>query len=262
MPDNQHIRVRPRKEQMATTPGLLQRLVSSADEWECRWSVEKVRLLTELGKAILPTGEWGRAGHPDNGQPHLYLTFDDGPHPDTTPYLLDVLAQSNVEATFFLIGSNCAKYPELVRNISAAGHRIGNHSYNHLLMPMLSTKRIAAEIQRTNDVIAEITGEAPSIFRPPFGLMDARVGKCLQELNMTPVYWGSAPEDWLIPGSARVIRRVMWKITDGTLIVLHEGGHLGDQTIEAAKEIIYRSKSLGYQFSKVNVRAGLQATGR
>lgn len=226
-----------------------------ADELLCRVSNHKMEFFTRLGKAVLPCGYWGRSGVEVHGQPHVYLTFDDGPHPSTTPYLLEMLAEHNIRATFFLIGSNCAKYPELVRAIHDAGHDIGNHSYNHLPMLLLSTREIEREITRTNEIIQDITGEAPRVFRPPFGIMDHRTARCLKEKNLMPVYWGSAPEDWLIPGSHRVIRRVMWKIADGTLIVLHEGGLVAGQTLTAAKEIIYRCKSQGFQFSKVNVRA-------
>jgi peptidoglycan-N-acetylglucosamine deacetylase len=229
-------------------------IMEGADELLCRVSNHKIDLFTQLGKCVLPRGYWGRASDPD-AEPHVFLTFDDGPHPATTPKLLELLEADNSHATFFLIGSNCKRYPELVRAILDGGHVIGNHTYNHLPMPFMSTKMLEQEIIGTNQIIEEITGEKPHIFRPPFGVMDYRAGKILREQHMTPVYWSAAPEDWLIPGSHRVIRRVMWKIADGTLIVLHEGALLAGQTIPAAKEILSRCKSMGYQFSKVNVRA-------
>jgi peptidoglycan/xylan/chitin deacetylase (PgdA/CDA1 family) len=229
-------------------------IADGADQILCRFSNTKIDLMTVLGKRVLPAGFWGR-GAVDSSRPHVMLTFDDGPHPATTPLLLDLLEEFGVRATFFLIGTNCRKYPELVRAIHDAGHIIGNHTYNHLPMTFMSTAQIEREIISTNHIIEEITGEAPHIFRPPFGIMDHRAGKCLKELGMTPVYWGSAPEDWAGPGAHRVIRRVMWKIADGTLIVLHEGATLAGQTIPAAKEILYRCQTLGYSFSKVNVRA-------
>jgi peptidoglycan/xylan/chitin deacetylase (PgdA/CDA1 family) len=231
---------------------LLTRFTYIADEIWDRFTVQKISFVTGLGKRMMPAGHWHGTGE---AEPSLYLTFDDGPDPETTPRLLELLAEHGVPATFFLVGSNCAQYPHLVRAIAEAGHRIGNHTYNHQLLPMKQTKHIEEEISRTNDVIEEITGVRPTIFRPPFGLMDERTARCLTEQGMTPVYWGNAPEDWLNPGSHRVIRRVMWKIADGSLIVLHEGSFLAGQTITAAKEIIYRCKSLGYQFSKVKVRA-------
>ncbi len=230
-------------------------ILEGADELMCRVSNQKIDLFTQLGKFVLPTGYWGKAAANEQRDPHVYMTFDDGPHPATTPYLLELLEQNGMHATFFLIGANCARYPELVRAIHEAGHVIGNHSYNHLPVSFLSAKQLQHELQSTNEIIKEITGTTPTMFRPPFGIMDQRATGCLKDNGLTPVYWSAAPEDWLIPGSHRVIRRVMWKVTDGTLIVLHEGGLLAGQTITAAKEIIYRCKTLGYQFSKVNVSA-------
>ena len=233
---------------------MVRAIMESADELMCRVSNTRIELLTQLGKAILPRGYWGKASEPDC-DPHVLLTFDDGPHPATTPALLRLLEQFGIHATFFLIGANCERYPDLVRAIHEGGHVIGNHTFNHLPMTFMSSAQIEQEIRRTNEVIESITGQAPSLFRPPFGIMDHRAGRVLRELQMTPVYWSSAPEDWNIPGAHRVIRRVMWKIADGTLIVLHEGALLAGQTIPAAREILSRCQVMGYQFSKVNVSA-------
>ena len=122
-------------------------------------------------------------------------------------------------------------------------------------MPVLPDKLLEEEITGTNDIIERITGSRPKLFRPPFGLMDHRAARLLKEQDMTPVYWGSVSDDWLTPGTHRIIRRVMWKIADGTLIVLHEGGHVAKQTVAAASEIISRTRVLGYQFSKVKASA-------
>lgn len=236
-----------------TSKLLINKVRHTADELMCRLSNGKVDAVSHVGKRLFPDGYWG--GSHDHDQPTLFLTFDDGPNPATTPRLLEMLEQEGMKATFFLIGYNCARYPHLVEDIKRAGHEIGNHTYNHLMLPFLPTKKIESEIDLTSQLIHDITGEAPRIFRPPFGIMDPRTGQILKERGLTPVYWGSAPEDWSNPGSHRVIRRIMWKITDGTLIVLHEGADLGIQTLEAAKEIVYRCKTLGYQFQQVILRA-------
>ncbi len=234
--------------------------LSSADELVDLLSVSKIDFLTRLGKQVLPEGFWGEvsleAEGSENDLPVVYLTFDDGPDPRTTPYLLEVLEEANVKATFFLIGSQVARHPELVEQIARHGHELGNHSYNHCFMPMLLSRDLEKEIADTNERISEITGcPPPVLFRPPYGLMDQRAADCLKERSMKAVYWGSAPEDWSQPGSHRVIRRVMWRVSQGTLIVLHEGHLLGHQTAAAAKEIIYRCKNLGYRMAKVEMRA-------
>jgi peptidoglycan/xylan/chitin deacetylase (PgdA/CDA1 family) len=110
-------------------------------------------------------------------------------------------------------------------------------------------------------IIEEITGSRPKVFRPPFGVMDQRTARLIKEQGMTPVYWSSVPE-WFIPGTHRVIRRAMCKIADGTIIVLHEGGHVAKQSVAAAGEIISRTTVLGYQFSKVKGDDSFQAATR
>lgn len=244
---------------MKKKDSFLKSMLSGVDELSDLVSVTKIDLLTRLGKQILPEGYWGGAGEdePENSaqEPVVYLTFDDGPDPRTTPYLLELLEEEGIKATFFLIGCQVSRHPDLVAQIAGKGHILGNHSYNHCFMPLLPGRDLEKEIALTNDRIEEISGSAPVLFRPPFGLMDNRAADCLKERGMKAVYWGPAPEDWSSPGSHRVIRRVMWRVQHGSLIVLHEGRLLGNQTRTAAKEIIYRCKNLGYRLEKVELRA-------
>jgi peptidoglycan/xylan/chitin deacetylase (PgdA/CDA1 family) len=226
---------------------LIKAVCSKTDEILDRCSVAKIDLLTNTFKFMLPRGHWGGAG----SQPSVFLTFDDGPDPHCTPHLLELLESEQVKATFFLIGRKAAKYPELVKRIHDAGHQIGNHSYNHLLMAGLPARILEREIDETNKAIADAIGHEPRLFRPPYGLMDKRAGRCLEEREITPVYWSSAPEDWLRPGHMRVVRRVMHKLTDGALLVLHEGSGLGKQTLMAVKDIVAACKHRNLGFSRV-----------
>lgn len=234
-------------------------LQEKVDEYMDRVAVSRMNLLTWIGQRCLPKGYWGdkaaiSPGLP-NGSNSVYLTFDDGPSPETTPWLLELLAEEQAKATFFLIGSQAERYPDLVAQIHRDGHEIGNHSYSHRFMPGLSSKSLVEEIDRTNKQILEITGAAPRIFRPPYGIIDNRAAGFLVEREMRTIYWSSAPEDWSIPGTQRVIRRVLWQLSAGSLIVLHEGDHLAKQTISAAKEIIYRCKIAEYDLTKVDAGA-------
>lgn len=239
-------------------PGIRYRLACLNDSYV----VGRMAFLTKLSKFILPDGHWGgvarSVGNQDPEQtsrPPLYLTFDDGPHPNTTPYLIELLEEAGVKGTFFLIGENVERYPDLVKQLHDAGHVLANHSYGHKFMPAMKTSTIEREIVKMNDSVAAITGDMPNLFRPPYGLMDKRTAACLREQQMTAVYWGSASEDWLLPGADSVVRRVMKSVRPGLLIVLHEGSLLKNQTVMAAKEIIFRSRDLGYQLQKVEVRA-------
>lgn len=224
-------------------------------------SVQKIDLVTRLAHKGLPGGFWGdghahnAVNHPESSVSRVYLTFDDGPSPDTTPYLLELLAQENMKASFFLIGKEIEKHPDLVRRIAEEGHSIGNHSYSHQFMPSLTVKQIENEIEKTNKLVEEICGQRPKNFRPPFGFMDKKTADVLTDLAMHPVYWSQAPEDWSLPGASAVVRRVLMRLAPGALIVLHEGKQLKEQTLMAAKEIIYRCKSSELTLSKVELRA-------
>lgn len=231
----------------------LTQFLSISEEAQDRYSVAKIDFLTGVGKSILPAGFWG--GHWDTpaepADPPVYLTFDDGPDPNTTPQLLDLLESSGIGAIFFLIGEKVERHPDLVQRIKAAGHTVANHSYSHPFLLSLSTAALEEQIERTNVAIKDITGEEPTFFRAPYGFMDKRAGDCLKERNMKPVYWGAAPEDWSAPGTHRVVRRVLWKLTPGTVVVLHEGYGLGEQTIAAAKQIICSANERGLRMAQV-----------
>jgi peptidoglycan/xylan/chitin deacetylase (PgdA/CDA1 family) len=204
--------------------------------------------LTFVAKIVLPHGYWGSSQTAGQEDRHLHLTFDDGPHPDTTPALLDLLDEESAKATFFVLGKKIHRYPGLVAEIVKRGHTVGNHSFSHSIMPMMTTKRIESEIADTNDLIKEETGQEPVLFRPPFGLMDDRASWLLQERLMTTVYWGAVSEDWMGIGEKRVIGRTMQRLSHGALIVLHEGKSIAKQTLVATREIIQQSRSHGYSF--------------
>ncbi len=159
-----------------------------------------------------------------------------------------MLGEAGVKATFFLIGANAARYPHLVQEICRQGHYIGNHSFNHPFLPGLSIARLEQEIDSTNQQIAQVTGCLPTIFRPPYGILDARAAECLREREMQPVYWGAVPSDWERPGAARVVARVLKRLSAGSLVVMHERSSLATQTILAAKEIICKGGELGHRF--------------
>ena len=246
---------------MAAMVNHVAKLLAKADACLDLISVHKIDFFSLILRAAMPPGFWGDrhtkniACHPQKSEIRVYLTFDDGPSPSTTPFLLEMLRQEKIQASFFLIGKAAEKYPHLVEAIHKDGHSIGNHSYKHLFMPALTSRQIENEIERTNCIIKDITGAQPQIFRPPYGFMDRRAAAALKARSMYPVYWTQAPEDWSIPGSARVIRRLSMRLAAGNVIVLHEGQFLEEQTMAAAKELIYRCKTAGFNLEKVQLSA-------
>lgn len=208
------------------------------------WSLLRMDFLTNLGRMILPAGHWEH----DPSQGTVYLTFDDGPSPHTTNKLLELLANERVSATFFLIGSHAGRHPDLVESIAAHGHAIGSHSLSHKIMPLLTLREIESEIHRANIIFRELVGYTPKLFRPPYGLVDKRAARYLEELQMKIVYWGAVPEDWDNIGGQRVAHRVLRRLTDGTIVVLHEQKRIAEQTLAATKEIIRVGKQRGFTF--------------
>lgn len=188
------------------------------------------------------------------------LTFDDGPNPSYTGQLLDILRDNGVHATFFLIGRHVTEAPELVSRIAAEGHQIGNHTYNHLDLLKLDRRTVEAEIDKTNEAIAAITGSKPVLIRPPHGFRDAAVLGIIRDRGMVPVEWSVASRDWTNPGVAIIVRRTVQQVKNGSIILLHDGA--GDvsraQTIEATRRIIQELKGRGYRFVTVG---GLLAMG-
>jgi peptidoglycan-N-acetylglucosamine deacetylase len=208
--------------------------------------------LTWLGKRILPQGHWAGHNQNDDEKRRLYLTYDDGPHPDTTPQLIELLASENILATFFLIGAHVEKHPELVKQLADAGHVIANHTHHHEFLPMLTSHRIETEIGKANDAIFQACGQTPTFFRAPYGVLDARVADCLKERSMNPVYWSSVSEDWLPLGANRVVSRIIRKLSDGALIVLHEKW-FPHQTLEATRGVIKFAREAGYSFEPLRI---------
>jgi peptidoglycan/xylan/chitin deacetylase (PgdA/CDA1 family) len=189
------------------------------------------------------------------GQPgELALTFDDGPNPACTPSLLDILAQHEVRATFFLIGSFAQQQPGLVRRTLAAGHLIGNHSWSHPNLALTSTRKVEEELTRTRDILEQITGAPIHCFRPPYGARRPRVLRIARQLGMEPVTWNAMTTDWSEPSADKIARRLIHKIDRlhqkgrAANIVLHDGGHRGmgadrNPSINAAALLLARYKA-------------------
>lgn len=166
----------------------------------------------------------------------IALTFDDGPHPERTPRVLDLLAQAKVHATFFLIGERAVAHPELVRRIAAEGHEVGNHSWSHARrLPFCSGRRIEAELSRCQDALAELTGVTPRLFRPPYGARDVRVYRIARALELTPVLWSVDSFDWAGVSAQRVLARAR-RARGGDVVLLHDGDPKAEGLLPALAE--------------------------
>ena len=131
-----------------------------------------------------------------NGNCEVALTFDDGPHPEQTPRLLDLLAEYKMTATFFLIGRKAAQYPGLVRRIVEEGHELGNHTYTHSEPNETSADQFRAEINSTRAMLEDISGERCCLVRPPKGKLTLRKAVAVWKQRQTIVLWNVDPRDY------------------------------------------------------------------
>ena len=185
------------------------------------------------------------------------LTFDDGPNPPYTGQVLDILREEGVPATFFVIGKNAAKYPDLVKREAAEGHQVGNHTFNHVDLLKADRATVADEVDRTNKVIASITGAPAKVVRPPHGFRDAVVLEVMAERGLKVVEWSVASRDWTNPGVETIAGRTLDKVKSGAVILLHDGDGVAGttpraQTVAATREIIRALKTQGYKFVTVD----------
>lgn len=152
------------------------------------------------------------------------LTFDDGPHPEHTPKVLDLLDEAGAKATFFVIGHKAARYPEVVREIVRRGHAVGVHSWAHdRLFSLRSLRFVRDDLRRAVEAIESITGERPWLFRPPVGHTSLRIARAVDELDLEVVGWSARGVDGLARAKPeRVAARVIPGLEDGAIVLLHD----------------------------------------
>lgn len=184
----------------------------------------------------------------------IALTFDDGPNPEWTPRLLDILAEHEVKATFFMLGKFAEAQPELVRRVAAEGHLVGDHSWSHPKLSRCPAKQIEEELKRTKDTLEQIVGAKVRFFRPPFGARRPAVFRIARQLGLEPVLWNAMTNDWSEP-SAEKIAATLSKRVDALMqrgraanIVLHDGNHretVGKRgpSVAAAETLVERYKA-------------------
>lgn len=174
------------------------------------------------------------------------LTFDDGPGYKTTMRLLDGLKERNVRATFFTVGVNIEKRKEVLVRMKEDGHLIGNHTYSHVNLDEINEEVALEEIIKTNQLIKEITGEAPKFIRPPYGLWSVQLE---EKIDMTPVLWTIDTSDWCNYNVNEVVEYVVSEVENGDIILMHD---IYETSVVAALEIVDRLQSNGYVFVTVD----------
>lgn len=178
--------------------------------------------------------------------PKIALTFDDGPSTAWTPALLDGLKERGVKATFFLIGENADKNPEIVKRMADEGHLIGNHTYHHVELTKVSENEARLELADTSAVIVRITGKEPEYMRPPFGAWQRKLE---QEIQMLPVLWTIDPLDWTTENQDEIVNKVVTEAEENDIILLHD---CYKSSIEAGLRIVDILQEEGFVFVTVD----------
>jgi len=180
----------------------------------------------------------------------IALTFDDGPHPQNTPRLLDLLRERNVKATFYVIGRSVDLHPGVLRRTVAEGHEIGNHSHTHRLMTQLNDSEVRNEMQRCEDAIGRAAGVRPRTMRPPYGGLAQRQRDLVHaEFGYPTILWNVDPLDWKRPGPSVVAQRLISGASPGGILLAHD---LHSQTVDAMPATVDGLLRQGFKFVTVS----------
>jgi peptidoglycan-N-acetylglucosamine deacetylase len=179
---------------------------------------------------------------------YVVLTFDDGPDAEYTPKVLDILALYGAKATFFEVGQNVRKHPELTRQLHAAGHSVQNHTWDHSDLRKLTAAKFLQEVTSTDQAIRAQIGSTPGCLRPPYGGVSATVRQRARQLGKDLVVWTIDSRDWTKPGTTAIVQRVLKNVHSGSVILMHDGGGNRAQTVAALPTILKALKAQGYGF--------------
>lgn len=187
-----------------------------------------------------------------NNKKYVALTFDDGPHPKYTAEILKILYENDVKATFFVVGENAERYPELLRAEYDLGHEIGNHTYSHIKITEKNREKISAEIKEADGIIYDITGVTPTLFRPPEGRHGKQIDALISGMNKTEVFWNIDTRDWAHTDKEKIIENIKTNIKNGSIILFHDYITPPSPTPDVLRKIIPYLKAQGYEFVTVS----------
>jgi polysaccharide deacetylase family sporulation protein PdaB len=189
----------------------------------------------------------------DTRRKQVAITFDDGPHPAYTPELLAILRRYNAKATFFVVGEKAEQAPDLVKAEVAGGHSVGNHTYHHVDLTKIPDEDVATEIKACGEVLEEITGRAPHLFRPPGGDYNKHVAEVADALGYIVVLWTDNSRDYARPGKRIIETRVLNRIRNGGIVLMHDGIQ---QTVDVLPQILSFLNDKGYQLVTIDEMMG------
>ena len=186
----------------------------------------------------------------------IALTFDDGPHSEKTPAILEVLKQNNIKATFFIVGENANGNEDIIKRIIADGHEIGNHTFGHKYLLKVDRHVMEREIDLCDDEIFNYSEYNAKLFRPPGGIYDDLLTSVCNERGYDMVLWSIDTRDWAGTSAQDIENEILNNISDGAIILMHD--YIGGESFTevALMNVIPKLKELGYSFVTVSELIG------
>jgi peptidoglycan/xylan/chitin deacetylase (PgdA/CDA1 family) len=186
------------------------------------------------------------------------LTFDDGPHPEGTPAVLEMLARLRVPAAFFLTGEQVLRYPAIAREIATRNHTIGVHGHRHVPLPLRTPRASMADLRLAVSAIQQTTGASPRLYRPPYGVANPAVLLAARHAGLRPVLWARWGRDWEPRATAAsVAAKASHRLRGGEIVLLHDADHYATPgcwrtTVAALPEIAASVERAGLSFSALH----------
>ena len=180
----------------------------------------------------------------------IAISFDDGPLPEFTPQVLQVLKEYNVPAAFFCIGKKVQEHEELFKRIIEQGHLVGNHSYSHhKWFDLFSANKMYADLQMMDDIMKKITGLKPRLFRPPYGVTNPNLKKAVIKGNYIPIGWNIRSFDTVIKDEQKLLQKVTSLLKPGAVVLFHD---TAKATPGILSEFILQVRSSGYEIVRLD----------
>jgi peptidoglycan-N-acetylglucosamine deacetylase len=205
--------------------------------------------------AVAPNYRWTHV--PTDG-PYIALTFDDGPNPNNTPALLDILKQRQIPATFFVLGQNAAAFPAILERMVAERHEIAIHGWDHSSFASLTPDERTSQVRKTKETIEQAVGKTPALIRPPYGATNPELNRWLsEELKTSVVLWSVDSQDWQTRDPVRIRQEILAHTKPGSIVLAHD---IYRTTVAAMPATLDALLAKGYKFVTVSDLIGLQSS--
>lgn len=214
--------------------------------------------MTIFGSSNIRTGYFVKSycDNPGEKELKIAISFDDGPHP-MTEKVLDLLGQYDAKATFFCIGNQIEKHPDIFKRILDEGHTVGNHSYSHSNgFGFFPTQKVVEELTQTNEIIKRISGKKSLYFRPPFGVTNPNIARAVAKTNHYVIGWNNRSLDTAIEDEAKILKRIKNRMKPGGIILLHDTSL---KTVHVLEQLLLFLQSKKYECVTIDALLNIPA---